>query len=217
MANAGTHAVLTTMLMLNKDNDALNRVGFVGAAKEGATTTFAGAAVDQGTIVKMDKMIKFSGYDKIEGTVDGVASTRSFGPGEGYSWTVKKPTGDTDVKDLWIIDNHEVGYTVEYQNRVTIDPRHFENEAGRAVSCRKLRKNDIIQVSKDAFAANSAPEPHGTTLSKKYVTVNSAGKLVASNTAAAAKDIFVVLGCEPMEFGYDQYDAYILEATSLVD
>lgn len=178
------YAVLTTSRMENKNIDALNRVGFVGSVSEGV---FTGVAAEQGTIVTMTEMCKFSSATAMQK--------------EGYAWIVAKASAGTKT-DLWIVDNHEVGYTVAYQTMSAIDPREFVNEAGRAVSVRRVRKHDIIQISKDAFT--------NAVGSNQYVEVAADGKLKA--VAAATNAAFKILGADPMEFGYDQYDAYLLEA-----
>lgn len=218
----GKHAVLTTMLMKNKDIDAMNRVGFVGAQDGTTSTTFNGADADQASIVVMDKMIKYAGHTYIQdnGTYQqDHDNSRNFGPGEAYSWEVKFPQAQTQG-DLWIIDNHEVAYNVEYQQRVSIDPRYFCNEAARAVSCRKLSKGDIIQVSQEAFTLDTTANPPVYLVpdaTKTVVEVDANGKLKAVQPGQATKEVFKVLGSEPMEFGYDRHPAWILEANSHVD
>lgn len=187
------YPVLTTMLMHNKDVDAMNRVAFIGSVAE---NKFTGVACNQGSIVSMTEMCKFSSDTTMRK--------------EGYAWIAGFPKAQTQT-DLWIVDNHEVGYTVAYQTMAAIDPREFTNEANRAVSVRKLRKHDIIQISKDAFT--TVPDT-----TKTVVEVDANGKLkaVTPGGTPAPCPIFKVLGMEKMEFGAGAagdalYDAWILE------
>lgn len=191
------YPVLTTMLMHNKDVDAMNRVAFIGSVAE---NKFTGVACNQGSIVSMTEMCKFSSDTAMHK--------------EGYAWIAGFPQAQTQT-DLWIVDNHEVGYTVAYQTMAAIDPREFTNEANRAVSVRKLRKHDIIQISKDAFTiTGTTPDVPSST--KTIVELAANGKLKAVAPGQGTKEIFKVLGMEKMEFGAGAagdalYDAWILE------
>lgn len=197
------YAVLNTMAIKAKDIDSMNRVAFVGAVDGTTASKFNADSCEQGVIVTMDKMCKFSPYTVIAGTDSrGNTFSRSLKSKEGYAYTANKAAAQTKA-DLWIIDNHEVGYDVASQSANAIDPRTYINEAGRPVSARKLSKGDFLQVSEDAF---STEPTDGTTT---YVEVAANGKLkaVTSSTNAA----FKYIGKEDMYFGDTMVDAYIIE------
>lgn len=130
---------------------------------------------------------------------------------------VFKATKNTTGKDVWVAYSPEVNRLIVGQVWSGLDIRSFTNVANKPFDAFKLTPSDIIQVTKEFFAAGSSPnEVSGAT----YVNIGSGGVVKATTTAPTEGIVLKIGRKEPMIFatpgiGGEEVDAWYLECVSL--
>lgn len=122
---------------------------------------------------------------------------------KGYEFPVTLPTAN--AQHLWIVNTPEVGASLEMQ--LMSDPRYFYNEAGKPMSIKYLKPVvDCIEVNAHCFANNTLP-----TTAQGFVSVDTAGKLVAANSAPQNGTYFSVLGFKDVAVGSSAMRVAVLQ------
>lgn len=172
---ATLHGYVNTMRICATNVDAYNCDGI-----------YAGADVDNGVLVTLDKM-----------NLDSNSNVN------GFEYTVA--LGAEASTGVWLVATPEVGYTVEQQ--VLADPRYFTNAAGRPMSLRYLVPGiDVIEVTKECFSNTTLPD--GTT--NKFVKIDTNGKMVAAASAPGSGAYFTFEGFGMISFGQNNEKTAIL-------
>lgn len=126
----------------------------------------------------------------------------------GYEFVCTLP--DTNATDLWLVEKPAVGTTVEQQEMS--DPRYFYNPKGSAFSIKGLTAGrTFLEVPASAFATGKDPK---TVASATVVSVDTNGRLVATNTKPTAGTYFTIEATHTVDIGIEAVPTWILKCAA---
>ena len=123
----------------------------------------------------------------------------------GYEFTCTLPTAN--ATDLWLVEKPAVGTTVEQQEMS--DPRYFYNPKGSAFSIKGLTAGrTFLEVPASAFTTAPADGKN------KYASVDTNGRLVATNTEPTSGTYFTIEATHTVDIGIEAVPTWILKCAA---
>lgn len=123
----------------------------------------------------------------------------------GYEFACALPAAN--ATDLWLVEKPAVGTTVEQQEMS--DPRYFYNPKGSAFSIKGLTAGrTFLEVPASAFTTAPADGKN------KYASVDTNGRLVATNTQPTSGTYFTIEATHTVDIGIEAVPTWILKCAA---